>query len=278
MMHSRWYATRTGEILVVSFSSIGIERRRHCATITLSRPDKLNPIDWTTLTELLTAIGEIEADPDTRFVVLTGAGQAFSAGGDLEKYVDLYRNPPEFRLFLEDFFQLCDTIERSRRIFIAAVNGPCVAGGLELLLACDLAIAADTARIGDGHINFAQLPGAGGSQRLPRAIGVARAKQLMLSGRLLDGQEAQRIGLVAEAVPAERLMARVDEIVDALSERSAYCVAGMKYLLNEGMRGSLQSGLRLEVDYVHNYATVHPDATEGLVAFGEKRAPRFSET
>ena len=260
----------------VSFASIRLDRRDQRAFITFSRPEKLNPLDWSTVKEIRAALSEIEADHTIRAVIFTGAGKAFSAGGDLERYLTLYRRPVEFRAFLEDFFGLCDAIERSSRIYIAAVNGVCVAGGLELLLACDLAIAAETARIGDGHLNFAQMPGAGGSQRLPRAIGIPRAKQLMLTGRLIDGREAERIGLVAEVVPAERLAARVDEVVDDLLAKSRTCVSGMKYLINEGMRGSLESGLQLEIAHVHNYATTHPDAIEGLVAFGEKRPPRFA--
>ncbi len=113
-------------------------------------------------------------------------------------------DPDKFAAFLDDFFQLLDAIEASAKIYIAAVNGVCVAGGIELLLACDLAIAAASARIGDGHLNFGQLPGAGGSQRLPRAIGLLRAKHLILTGALLSAAEAERIGLVNEVVRRRR--------------------------------------------------------------------------
>ena len=135
--------------------------------------------------ELKDAIAKIEGMPDVVAVVITGRGRSFSAGGDLDGYLRLYCRPDEFSAFLDDFFQMLNAIEASSRIYIAAINGVCVAGGLELLLACDLVIAAASARIGDGHLNFGQLPGAGGSQRLPRAIGLLRAKHLILTGNLL---------------------------------------------------------------------------------------------
>jgi enoyl-CoA hydratase len=211
-------------------------------------------------------------------VVITGAGRAFSAGGDLTGYVKLYRSPGEFRAFLQDFHDLLAALEASEKIYIAAVNGFCVAGGLELMLACDVVVAAEGAQIGDGHLNFGQLPGAGGSQRLPRAIGVLRAKRLMLSGELLPARECERIGLVGEAVPDAQLMERAREIATSLLAKSRSGVKGMKHLVNAGMQGSLEAGLALEMDYVHRYATTDPDATEGLLAFAEKRKAVYRKT
>lgn len=245
------------------------------ATICFQQPERMNPLDWSTIKELRQAVALADGDADVRVVVVTGSGRAFSAGGDLEGYLTLYRDEAVFRCFLEDFFQLADAIERSPRIYVAAVNGFCVAGGLELMLACDLAIAAREAKIGDGHLKFGQLPGAGGSQRLPRAIGVPRAKHLLLTGRLIDGAEAERIGLVAEAVPAAELEAHVDTLVESLLAHGRAGVEGMKRLVNRGMAGTLAEGLRMEIDHVHRYATTHPDATEGLLAFRDKRRPRF---
>ncbi|WP_188519127.1 enoyl-CoA hydratase/isomerase family protein [Alsobacter metallidurans] len=246
------------------------------AWVTFNRPDKFNPLDWATLKELRRAVEALDANPAVRAVVFTGAGRAFSAGGDLAGYLSLYADKPAFRLFLDDFAAVCGLMERSSTIFIAAVNGTCVAGGLELLLACDLAFAADTARIGDGHVNFAQIPGAGGSQRLARAIGPMRAKHLMLSGRLLDAREAERIGLVAEVAPADALAGHVNAFVDDLVQRSATVLASMKKLVNDTRTLEWQAGLDAEMDVVHAYATGHPDAMEGLRAFAEKRRPHFA--
>ncbi len=258
------------------FESIEIGWSAPTATVTLARAEKLNPLDWATVRELRAAVAEIEAHPDIRFVVVTGSGRSFSAGGDLEGYLHLYRHPDEFAGFLDDFLHLLTAMEESSRIYIAAVNGICVAGGLELLLACDLAIAADTARIGDGHLNFGQLPGAGGSQRLPRAVGLQRAKRLMLTGELIDAAAAERIGLVTAVAPAAGLDDAVAALIAQLSDKSPVGLRGAKHLANLSATTSLGDGLRREIAYVHRYATTEPDATEGLVAFAEKRKPRFT--
>lgn len=258
-----------------TYQNILVEREDGLALVTLNRADKLNPLDWGTVRELRDAAAALEQDTEVAVVVITGAGRAFSAGGDLAGYVRLYRSPGEFRTFLQDFHALLAALEASEKIYVAAVNGVCVAGGLELMLACDLVLAAEGARIGDGHLNFGQLPGAGGSQRLPRAIGVLRAKHLMLSGELLPAHECERIGLVGEVVADARLLERAREIAGALLAKSRSGVRGMKRLVNEGMQGSLATGLAFELEYVHRYATTDPDATEGLAAFAEKRKPEY---
>lgn len=254
-----------------------LERDRGLALLTLNRADKLNPLDHGTVRELRDAVAALDRDPEIGVVIITGAGRAFSAGGDLAGYLRLYRAPAEFRAFLQDFHDLLAAIEASEKIYLAAVNGFCVAGGLELLLACDLVLAAEGAKIGDGHLNFGQLPGAGGSQRLPRAIGVLRAKHLMLSGELLGAREAERIGLVGEVVPDGQLVERAHALAAGLLEKSRSGLRGMKHLVNAGMQGTLEAGLALEMDYVHRYATTDPDATEGLAAFRDKRKPRYGK-
>ena len=222
-------------------SNISWQETPSCVRLTLARAEKLNPLDWVTVRELKDAVAKIEGMPVVA-VVITGHGRSFSAGGDLEGYLRLYRRPDEFSAFLDDFFQMLNAIEASSKIYVAAINGVCVAGGLELLLACDLVIAAASARIGDGHLNFGPLPGAGGSQRLPRAIGLLRAKHLILTGN-----EKRRVGL-----------------------------RGAKHLTNLTLTTDLATGLKREIEFVHRYATTEPDATEGLVAFKEKRNPVFS--
>lgn len=261
--------------MVTQEKNILVEREGGLAFVTLNRADKMNPLDWGTVRELRAAAADLERDAEVAVVVITGAGRSFSAGGDLAGYIRFYRSPGEFRTFLQDFHALLAAIEASEKIYIAAVNGFCVAGGLELMLACDLVLAAEGAKIGDGHLNFGQLPGAGGSQRLPRAIGVPRAKRLMLSGELLPARECECIGLVGEVVADARLLERAREVAASLLEKSHSGVKGMKHLVNAGMRGSLEAGLALELDYVHRYATTDPDATEGLLAFAEKRKPAY---
>jgi enoyl-CoA hydratase/carnithine racemase len=247
-----------------------------CARLTLMRAEKLNPLDWATVRELRQAVATIEARAEVSVVVVTGRGRSFSAGGDLEGYLGLYRDPEKFAGFLDDLCAMLNAIEASAKIYIAAVNGFCVAGGLELLLACDLAIAAQSARIGDGHLMFGQLPGAGGSQRLPRAVGLLRAKHLMLTGDLITADEACRIGLVGQVTPDADLDVAVDALVARLAEKSRAGLRGAKHLANLTLTTDLATGLRREIEYVHRYATTEPDATEGLVAFRDKRKPVFS--
>jgi enoyl-CoA hydratase/carnithine racemase len=247
-----------------------------CVRLTLARAEKLNPLDWGTVRELKGAVEEIEGMSEVVAVVITGRGRSFSAGGDLEGYLRLYRQPDEFSAFIDDFFQMLSAMEASSKIYIAAVNGVCVAGGLELLLACDLVVAAASARIGDGHLNFGQLPGAGGSQRLPRAVGLLRAKHLILTGSLLTAEEAERIGLVNQVVPDAELDQAVETLVTQLGEKSRIGLRGAKHLTNLTLTTDLATGLKREIEFVHRYATTEPDATEGLVAFKEKRKPVFS--
>lgn len=259
----------------MNYNNITLAYAGAVARLTLARPDKLNPLDWSTVKELRAAVAEIESHDEVDAVIVTGQGRSFSAGGDLEGYMRLYANPDEFRAFLDDFFEMLNSIEAARAVYVAAVNGVTVAGGLELLLACDMAIAADTARIGDGHLNFGQLPGAGGSQRLPRAVGLMRAKHLMLTGDLLNAAEAERWGLVTRVVPAADLDGAVDALLADFATKSPAGLAGVKHLANLTLSTAYEDGLRYEMDYVHRYATTHPHATEGLVAFKDKRTPDF---
>ncbi|MBX3598873.1 MAG: enoyl-CoA hydratase, partial [Rhizobiaceae bacterium] len=150
-----------------------------------------------------------------------------------------------------------------------------VAGGLEMMLACDLCIADESARFSDGHLNFGQIPGGGSSQRLPRMIGVRRAKDMILSGRFVSTQEALDFGLINRCVPAGELDKAVQETVQSLSRLSFAGRKGAKYLVNEGLKGSISDGLKLEIDYCGTYETTHPDAKEGMLAFRDKRSPQF---
>ena len=259
----------------MSYRNIILQVNGAVATLTLNRPDQLNPLDWFTVKELRDCHARLDEDPNVLVVIVTGSGRAFSAGGDLAGYQSLYRRPDDFRIFLNDLFMLFDRMEASSKINLAAVNGYCVAGGLELMLACDLVVASDQARIGDGHLNFGQLPGAGGSQRLPRAVGALRAKQLMLTGSMIDAREAERIGLANMVGPAAELMASANRLAAEMISKSPLGLKGAKRLVNEGLRMGFQESLQFEIEYVHRYATTSHDATEGLNAFDDKRKPVF---
>ena len=210
--------------------------------LTLARPDDRNPLDHATVDPLARAHARRPTPtPWCVSSIVTGAGPAFSAGGDLRAYIDLYEQEREFRAFLDEFRALNARLEHGRFVSIAMVNGACVAGGLELALACDLITVADEARIGDGHLGTGQIDGAGGSQRLVRALGVQRAKQLLLTGRLWTGVEAADAGLALFSVPAVELRERTLELAAELAVHSPLAEKHMKtlvgYAAHLGVRG-----------------------------------------
>jgi len=209
-------------------------------------------------------------------LVVTGAGSAFSAGGDLRAYIDLYRDERAFRAFLDDFRMLNARLEHGRFASIAMVNGACVAGGLELALACDFITVADEAQIGDGHVATGQIDGAGGSQRLVRALGTQRAKQLLLSGRLWTGVDAAAAGLALFSAPGAELRDRTLALASELSAHSPLAMKHMKTLIGYASHLEFEEALTAEQNLVVGYATRSADATEGLRAFLERRPPRYT--
>jgi len=245
------------------------------AIVTLNRPEQHNPIDKQTLQVLRSVIAELSEPGGPRAILLTGAGSAFSAGGDLKGYQALYRDAAAFEAFMQDFAATCTLLETSPAAVIAMINGTCVAGGLELALACDAIVIADDARVGDGHIGFAQLPGAGGSQRLVRAIGVQRARHWLLTGNLFDARTAVECGLAVFHAPGEELLERTLLFASKMTRRSPLAFGRMKTLITIAQNNLLDDSLRLEAQLVHEYATTSHDATEGLNAFAERRPPSY---
>ena len=259
------------------YKNILVDRWDEGVTITFNRPDVLNPLDWDTLAELRDIVALLEKDHSVRTVVFTGEGRAFSAGGDLDKYMGLFSAPEDFRFFVEQFYKLFEVMENSAKIFVAAINGLCVAGGLELLLACDLVIASEDAKIGDGHLNFGMLPGAGSSIRLWRAVGAVHAKHLFMTGDMITAKQAFDMGLVGEVTPAGKLEEGYKALAAKLHAKSPTGMKGGKFLMNEAIRSDLERALRVEISYVVNYATTESDPIEGLMAFKEKRKPQFKK-
>lgn len=247
------------------------------ALVTLDRPDQLNPMDSTMLDALDAALDEIEARPDSRAVLVTGAGRAFSAGGDLKGYVELQRDAVAFPKFVAQLHRVFGRLRSSRLPTIALVNGVAVAGGLELILNCDLAVAARSARIGDGHLNFGQMGGGGVLTLLPRAIGRAKAMELMLTGRLLGAAEAEEWGLVSRVVDDDALLRTGLEFATDIAAKSPLAVANAKQVMHRiwSESGSVDAGLELELTADAYYCLTSHDAPEGLAAFAEKRPPRF---
>ena len=247
------------------------------ALVWLSRPDALNALDTQMITELGVALRAADADERVCAVLITGRGRAFSAGGDLKSYVSLQRDSVAFPAFLELFGATFGAIQYMTKPVVALVNGVAAAGGLELLLACDFAYAAESATIGDAHLNFGQMGGGGSLSLLPRTIGPSRARELFFSGRLLDSAEALEWGLVNRVVPDDELLAAGLAFAAGVAEKSPAGVAAAKYVMNTGLADGtgLQAALRLERERTACYCLTLPDSMEGLQAFAEKRRPQY---
>jgi enoyl-CoA hydratase len=247
------------------------------ALLTLNRPDVLNAIDWDMITEFDEAVTTVVADRDVRLLMVTGAGRAFSAGGDLKKYIDLQRDPVGFPAFLADFHRVLSRLRDLPVPTVALVNGVTAAGGLELLIACDLVVAAESARIGDGHLNYGQMGGGGVLTLLPRMIGIQRACELMFSGRFLSAPEARDWGLVGRVVPDARLVEEGLAIGREVAVKSPLAVANAKEVMTTIWRQSLSvdAGLALERDRNCRYCLTSHDAPEGLLAFAERREANY---
>ena len=248
------------------------------ATIALNRPAELNAMSWELIGAFDDAVTRAAEDPDVRVVFVTGNGRAFSAGGDLKSYIDLQRDPVGFPQFVKDLHDAFGRLRRLRVPVIALVNGVTVAGGLELLLNCDMAIAAESARIGDGHLNFGQMGGGGVLTLLARIVGLQRAAELVMTGKLLDARTAEQWGLVGTVVPDRDLVAEGMRVAQQIATKSPLAVANAKDVMNTIWLETLSvpAGLRLERERNAVYCLTSEDAPEGLAAFSEKRAPRFT--
>jgi enoyl-CoA hydratase len=246
--------------------------------ITLNRPAQLNPIDGTVLAALDAAIDALLADAGVRVLLVTGAGRAFSAGGDLKAYLELQRDPVAFPAFVAELHRVFGRLREVRVPTIALVNGVTAAGGLELLLNCDIAIAARSARIGDAHLNFGMMGGGGVLTLLPRFVGLARARELVMSGRFLDADEAASWGLISRVVDDTDLLEAGLSLAAAIAEKSPLAVANAKEVMHSiwADRLPIDAGLRLERERNAFYCLTSHDAREGLDAFAAKRRPRFT--
>lgn len=250
------------------------ERRGGAVWLTLNRPEVLNSLTPTAVEGLRAGLAAAEADPGVRCVVITGAGRSFCAGTDLGA-IRGGQGPFDLRTFLEQLRDAALAIEASPLPVIAAVNGVACAGGLELVLACDLVVAAEEARIGDAHANYGLVPGGGCSVRLPERVGTVRAKQLLLTGELLPARRLHEWGLVNEVVPGAELTAAVDRIAAVLATRSPLAAARVKRLAAQGRELPRREALDREIDVVVGHAASR-DMAEGLAAFAAKRTPVFT--
>ena len=257
-----------------SDTSTLVEVRHGAVWITLNRPAALNSLTPAIVAGIDAALDRAMED-DVKAVVLTGSGRAFCAGADL-KFVRETSGGDEAAMatFLDTVLAMMNRLEKCPRPVIAAVNGITVAGGLELVLCCDLVVAARSARLADGHINFGLLPGGGSSVRLPRKIGPTRAKYLLYTGDFMSAEALAAAGLVNEVVDDADLMPAVERLVAKLSEKSPLVLRRVKALVDDGLEQPVPTALRLELLASELHAGSH-DMQEGLAAFEEKRNPTF---
>jgi enoyl-CoA hydratase len=233
----------------------------------------MNALDALTLEEMYAACEDIENDISVRVAVVTASGRAFCTGADLTGVATIPPDKPR-DYFLRLWNKTFSAIENLSVPVIAAVNGIALAGGLELVMVCDLAIAAENVKLSDQHANRGLVPGGGASQRLPRLIGIRKAKELLYTGDRITAAEAERIGLINKAVPADKLVEATDELVNKLLTKSPMAMKAVKKLVNRGMEGSLDTGLELEMLAMTAHGTTE-DFAEGIKSFLEGRQPQF---
>jgi len=250
--------------------TIIVERRGRVGIVRLNRPQALNALNATLRNELLGAVEAFDADADVGCILLAGSEKAFAAGADIKEmadqsYIDISR---------ADYTADYERLARVRKPIIAAVAGFALGGGCELAMMCDLIIAADNAKFGQPEIKLGVIPGIGGTQRLTRAVGKAKAMDLILTGSMMDAAEAERSGLVARVVPAARLMEEAIKVAETIAAMSQPSLLAAKEAVNRSFETSLAEGVRFERRVFHAlFAT--KDRKEGMAAFIEKRPPRF---
>ncbi len=257
----------------MSYNTIVLEKSDGIALLTFNRPDKLNALNREMAGELDRALDEVARDQEVRVLVLTGQGRAFISGADISTFVEL--NPLSGKRFAEGAQEMVFKLERLDIPVIAGVNGFALGGGLEIAMACDFIYAADTARFGQPEINLGIIPCVGGTQRLARLVGKGLAKELCLTGRLIDAAEAKAIGLAARIFPAEILLAETMKTARALAEKGRVALRAVKQVINRGFEVDLMSGCAMEID-AFALCLASPDAREGAMAFLEKRKPNFT--
>ena len=259
----------------MEYTNIKLEKENGVATIRLNRPDALNALSPDLLAELSGALSDAGEDETIKALVVRGEGRAFCAGADLTYFETAFSDPGLLADYLERMNGCLFQLEELPIPAIAVVHGFALAGGLELMLACDLAIAAQDARIGDQHVNFGLMPGGGSTQRLPRRVGMQRAMELLTTGRWLSGAEAAEWGLVLRAVPAGELDQELEKLLAPLRVKSRPGLGWIKSVTQRGRDLPLRDGTALEGLAFRQYVSNSSHPREGIRAFKEKRQPLF---
>ncbi|MDI3194089.1 enoyl-CoA hydratase [Pseudarthrobacter sp. AL07] len=256
---------------MTEYTNILVEQRGRVGLVTLNRPEALNALDKATMDQLVAAVTAMDADPGVGAVVVTGSGKAFAAGADIKEmasqgYMDMYA---------ADWFRGWEDFTRLRIPVIAAVSGFALGGGCELAMMCDFIIAGDNAKFGQPEINLGVLPGMGGSQRLTRAVGKARAMDMILTGRFIGAEEAERSGLVSRVVPASDVVEEALKAAEVIASKSKPVAMLAKEAVNAAFETGLAQGVLFERRIFHSLFASE-DQKEGMAAFTEKRQPGFN--
>jgi enoyl-CoA hydratase len=255
----------------MAYETILVETRGPVGLITLNRPAALNALNRQVIAELNQALGGFGADPEIAVIVLTGSERAFAAGADVKEMQEL----DFMAAYQSDFIGSWQQVAACRKPVIAAVAGYALGGGCELAMMCDIILAAENARFGQPEINLGTIPGAGGTQRLTRAVGKAKAMEMVLTGRMMDAEEAERAGLVARVVPTNDLLDEALKLAETIAEKSQPMVAMAKEAVNVAFETTLSEGVRFERRLFYS-TFASEDRREGMQAFVEKRTPNFN--
>ena len=256
----------------MAYKTIIVETKGRVGLITLNRPKALNALSAALINELNQVLDLHEANDDIAAIVITGSDRAFAAGADIKEmqdktFIDVVRN---------DFIAPWERVTLCRKPVIAAVAGYALGGGCELAMMCDIIIAADSAKFGQPEITIGTIPGSGGTQRLTRAVGKAKAMEMILTGRMMDAEEAERAGLVSRVVPAADVVDEALKVAGRIADMSAPVVAMAKEAINRAFEITLAEGVRFERRlFQSTFAT--EDRAEGMAAFVEKRQPTFDD-
>ena len=259
----------------MTYETIKVSVEGATATLTMNRPDTLNALSPQMVGEMTSAVAWAERLDEVKALVIKGEGRAFCAGADLKVMEDAFGDPPALEAHLLALNDFLFRLEEVPVPVVAVVHGYALAGGLELLLACDLVIATEDARIGDQHANYGLMPGGGSTQRLPRKLGHQRAMELLFTGRWLTGREAEEWGLVTRAVPADSLEEELKDLLSTLEDKSKDGLGWIKRAVAAGRNMTLRDGVAFEVRAFARLVATSPDPKEGVRAFREKRKPRF---
>ena len=254
----------------MAYNTLLVDMDGHVGVITLNRPDAMNALNDELMTELTAAIDKLETDPAVGCIVLTGSEKAFAAGEDVKElqeksFIDAYA---------EDLITSNERVAHTRKPVIAAVAGYALGGGCELAMMCDFILAGDNAKFGLPEIRMGIIPGAGGTQRLARFIGKSKAMEMCLTGRMMDAEEAERVGLVSRIVPVDELRVEALKVAAAVCEFSRPSVMMAKEAVNRAFETTLSEGIKFERRSFQS-AFAFDDQKEGMKAFVEKRNPHF---